>query len=364
MPRKRAGTSNAQEPMRKETAIVQNIFRPALAATDARRPKRMARWWLALFAVIATAGGMPAGHAEGYPERTIKIVVPFPAGGPTDVAARLIAQSISNKLGQGVIVENHAGAGGRIGAKVVAGAAPDGYTLLLGGTNVNAINGALYKDLGFDPINSFVPIGSICTDSMALAVGPTVAANTFQELVAYAKANPGKLKYGAPPGIYTQFAPEYFKIKTGTDVLFVPYKGGAPALTDVIGGHIDMIFNNKSTVLAQLKDKDTRLRALAVTSAARWAELPQTPTLEELGVSGFPPEVIFALLAPAGTPAAIAEKLNHAINDALRSPEVRANLESLGVDAKPGTRQELAAILAEQARQWKTVIEVIGIKME
>ena len=336
----------------------------AATRTSRHRPSRSASWWLALVTVLFTAGSMPAGHAEGYPERTIKIVVPFPAGGPTDVAARLIAQSISNKLGQGVIVENHAGAGGRIGAKAVAGAAPDGYTLLLGGTNVNAINGALYKDLGFDPINSFVPIGSICTDSMALAVGPTVAANTFQELVAYAKANPGKLKYGAPPGIYTQFAPEYFKIKTGTDVLFVPYKGGAPALTDVIGGHIDMIFNNKSTVLAQLKDKDTRLRALAVTSAARWAELPQTPTLEELGVSGFPPEVIFALLAPAGTPAAIAEKLNHAINDALRSPEIRANLESLGVDAKPGTTQELAAILAEQARQWKTVIEVIGIKME
>jgi tripartite-type tricarboxylate transporter receptor subunit TctC len=362
MPRKRAGTSNAQEPMRKETAIVQNIFRPALAATGVRLPKRMARWSLALFAVIATAGGTPASHAEGYPERTIKIVVPFPAGGPTDVAARLIAQSISNRLGQGVVVENHAGAGGRIGAKAVAGAAPDGYTLLLGGTNVNAIAGAIYKDLGFDPIASFAPIAAICTDSMALAISPNVPANTFQELVKYARDNPGKLKYGAPPGIYTQFAAEYFKVKTGTDVLFVPYKGGAPAITDVLGGHIDMVFNNKSTLLAQFKDG--KLKALAVTSAARWPELPQTPTMNELGISGFPSEVLFGLLAPAGTPASIIQQLNQAINEGLRSPEVRTNLEAIGVEAKIGTPQELATALAEQAREWKTVIDVTGIKIE
>src|SRR5580704_15185804 len=193
---------------------------------------------IALFAVLLAAGSIQASHAEGYPERTIKIIVPFPAGGPTDVAARLVAQSISNRLGQGVVVENHAGAGGRIGAKVVAGAAADGYTLLLGGTNVNAIAGAIYKDLGFDPIASFAPIAAICTDSMALAVSPSVPADTIAQLVTYAKDNPGKLKYGAPPGIYTQFAAEFFKIKTSTDILFVPYKGGAPALTDVLGGHI------------------------------------------------------------------------------------------------------------------------------
>src|SRR5471032_1708185 len=185
------------------------------------------RWLLALLTVLVAAAPIHAGHAQGYPERTIKIVVLFPAGGPTDVAARLVAQSISTRLGQGVVVENHAGAGGRIGAKMVAGAQADGYTLLLGGTNVNDIAGAIYKDLGFDPIASFAPIAAICVDSMALAVSPNVPADTIQQLVKYARDNPGKLKYGAPPGIYTQFAAEYFKVKTGTDVLFVPYKGGA-----------------------------------------------------------------------------------------------------------------------------------------
>jgi tripartite-type tricarboxylate transporter receptor subunit TctC len=335
-----------------------DIFRSVLAATGIRRAKWMAGWWLALLAIFLAAGAMPASHAEGYPERTIKIVVPFPAGGPTDVAARLIAQSISSRLGQGVVVENHAGAGGRIGAKVVAGAAPDGYTLLLGGTNVNAIAGAIYKDLGFDPINSFAPIAAICTDSMALAVSPNVPANTSQELVKYARDNPGKLKYGAPPGIYTQFAAEYFKVKTGTDILFVPYKGGAPAITDVLGGHIDMVFNNKSTLLAQFKDG--KLKALAVTSAARWPELPQTPTMTEMGIPGFPSEVLFGLLAPAGTPPAIVLQLNQAIEEGLRSPQVRSNLEGIGVEARLGTAEDFAAALEQQAREWKTVIDAIG----
>jgi tripartite-type tricarboxylate transporter receptor subunit TctC len=342
-----------------EAIIMHSIFGFAFAATRMVNYRSIACRLLALFAVLLAAG---SGHAEGYPERTIKIVVPFPAGGPTDVAARLIAQSISTRLGKGVVVENHAGAGGRIGAKVVAGAAPDGYTLLLGGTNVNAIAGAIYKDLGFDPVASFAPIAAICIDSMALAVSPRVPADTFQELVKYAKDNPGKLKYGAPPGIYTQFAAEFFKIKTGTDILFVPYKGGAPAITDLLGGHIDMLFNNKSTLLPHFKDG--RLKALAVTSGARWPELPQTPTMNEVGILGFPSEVLFGLLAPAGTPVTIIQQLNHAINEGLRSAEVRTNLEAIGVEARIGTAQELAAALAEQAREWKTVIDAIGVKIE
>ena len=309
------------------------------------------------------AGSIQASRAEGYPERTIKIVVPFPAGGPTDIAARLVAQSISNRLGQGVVVENHAGAGGRIGAKIVAGAAADGYTLLLGGTNVNAIAGAIYKDLGFDPIGSFAPIAAICVDSMyLLAVSPAVPADTIPQLVEYAKANPGKLKYGAPPGIYTQFAAEFFKIKTGTDLLFVPYKGGAPAIADLLGGHIDMVFNNKSTLLALFRDG--KLKPLAVTSSARWPELPQTPTMTEVGIPGFPSEVLFALLAPAGTPPAIVWQLNEAINEGLRSAEVRTNLEAIGVEARIGTPKELATALADQAREWKAVIDVIGVEAE
>jgi tripartite-type tricarboxylate transporter receptor subunit TctC len=345
-----------------EGTIIVRIARSTFVT--ARIPDRhsTARWLLALFTVLLAAGSLQASHAAEYPERTIKIVVPFPAGGPTDIAARLVAQSISTRLGQGVVVENHAGAGGRIGAKMVAGAQADGYTLLLGGTNVNAIAGAIYKDLGFDPIASFAPIAAICVDSMALAVSPSVPADTVQQLVAYAKNNPGKLKYGAPPGIYTQFAGEFFKIKTGTDILFVPYKGGAPAIADLLGAHIDMVFNNKSTLLSLFKDG--KLKALAVTSAARWPELPQTPTMNEVAITGFPSEVLFGLLAPAGTPAAIIQQLNQAINEGLRSTEVRTNLEAIGVEARIGTAQDLATELAGQAREWKTVIDAIGIEAE
>jgi tripartite-type tricarboxylate transporter receptor subunit TctC len=318
---------------------------------------------LALLSASLCAGSsIEASRAEGYPDRTIKLIVPFPAGGPTDVAARLLAQALSPRLGQNVIVENQAGAGGRIGAKVVATAAPDGYTLLLGGTNVNAISGAIYKNLGFEPIKSFAPVAMIYTDSLALAVSPRVPANTCQELVRYAKENPGKLKFGAPPGIYTHFAGEFFKTKTATDIMFVPYKGGAPAVTDVLGGHIDMVFNNKSTLLPHFKEG--KLKALAVTSQSRWPELPETPTLQEVGVSGLPTEVIFGLLAPAGTPATIIRQLNSATNDGLRSPEVRASLQAIGVEARIGTPEEFTEALGEQAKQWKAVTEEIGIKME
>jgi tripartite-type tricarboxylate transporter receptor subunit TctC len=343
---------------------VRNPVRSAFAAARMAglRPVRVAGRLLALLTLLLAAVSIQASHAEGYPERTIKIVVPFPAGGPTDVAARLIAQSISSKLGKGVVVENHAGAAGRIGAKVVAKATPDGYTLLLGGTNVNAITGAIYKDLGFDPIKSFAPIAVVCVDSLAVAISRYVAANTFQEFVQYAKAHPGKLKYGASPGIYTHFAGEFFKTKTGTDILFVPYKGGAPAVTDLLGGHIDMVVNNKSNLLSLFKDG--KLKALAVTSQARWPELPQTPTMNEVGILGFPSEVLFGLLAPAGTPVTIIEQLNRAVNEGLRSAEVRSSLEAVGVEARLGTAQEFAAALAAQAREWQAVIDETGIKVE
>ena len=343
---------------------LRNLIRPAFAAIlmAGLRPVRVAGRIPAVLAVLLAAMSIQASHADGYPERTIKIVVPFPAGGPTDVAARLIAQSISSKLGKGVVVENHAGAAGRIGAKVVAKAAPDGYTLLLGGTNVNAITGAIYKDLGFDPIKSFAPIAIVCVDSLAVAISPQLAANTFPEFVQYAKAHPGKLKYGASPGIYTHFAGEFFKTKTGTDILFVPYKGGAPAVTDVLGGHIDMVVNNKSNLLSLFKDG--KLKALAVTSQTRWPELPQTPTMNEVGIVGFPSEVLFGLLAPAGTPVAIIQQLNRAVNEGLQSAEVRSSLEAVGVEARLGTAQEFAAALDAQAREWQAVIDETGIKVE
>jgi tripartite-type tricarboxylate transporter receptor subunit TctC len=187
-------------------------------------------------------------------------------------------------------------------------------------------------------------------------------AQTFEQFVQYAKSNPGKLTYGAPPGIYTQFAAEFFKVKTGTDILFVPYKGAAPAITDLLGGHIDMVFNNKSTLLVHFRSG--KLRPLAVTSKVRWPELPDTPTMQELGVAGFPTEVWFGLLAPAGTPPAIVSALNAAVNNGLGSAEVRTSLAELGLEAKIGTAQDFAAALAEQAHEWRAVIEATGVKVE
>ena len=318
------------------------------------------RWLTMLMLALAVFIRQPV-RAGDYPERTIKIVVPFPAGGPTDVAARLIAQSLATKFGKGVVVENHPGAGGRIGAKVAASATPDGYTLLLGGTNVNAI-GAIYTDLGFDPVKSFAPIAVVCVDSLAIAISPRVPADNFNEFVSYAKHHPGQLKYGASPGIYTQFAGEYFKLKTGTDILFVPYKGGAPAVTDALGGHIEMVVNNKSNLLPQFKDG--KLKALAVTSRERWRELPQIPTMRELGILGFPQEVLFGLLAPAGTSNSIIMQLNSPINEALQSVEVRTSLDSIGVDTRIGTPDAFASALDEQAREWKQVIAETGIVVE
>ena len=318
--------------------------------------------FLTLLAVTFVPAAFGAENNDSYPERIIKIVVPFPPGGPTDVAARLVAQSLSSTLNEKVVIENLSGAGGRIGAKAVASAQPDGYTLLLGGTNVNAIIGAVYKNLGFDPMNSFAPVAAICIDSMALVVSPSVPAETFQQFIQYAKDNPGRLKFGAPPGIYTHFAGEFFKVKTGTDILFVPYKGGAPAITDVLGGHIDMVFNNKSTLLAHIKEG--KLRALAVTSGARWPELPDIPTMRELGITGFPTEVWFGLLAPAGTSITIIQKVNHAVNEGLKSAEVRASLATLGMEAKAGSPKDFAAALTEQAQDWSSVIEAIGVKLE
>jgi tripartite-type tricarboxylate transporter receptor subunit TctC len=344
---------------------MQNVLKRACAASrDAIHATRrvVAGGLVMLLAIGAVPATLRPIHADSYPERPIKIVVPFSPGGPTDVVARLIAQSLSSRLGQNVVVENLTGAGGKIGAKAAATAHPDGYTLLLGGTNVNAMLGALYKNLGFDPTDSFTPVAAICVDSMALAISPGAPADTFQQFIEYAKNNPGKLKYGAPPGIYTHFAGEFLKIKTGTDILFVPYKGGAAAITDVIGGHIDMIFNPKSSLLTHFQAG--KLKALAVTSETRWPELPDTPTMTEVGVTGFPKEVWFGMLAPAGTPAAIVGQLNHAVNQGLKSGEVRASLDKLGVEARLGTPQDFAAALSEQVRDWKAVVDATGIRVD
>jgi tripartite-type tricarboxylate transporter receptor subunit TctC len=320
------------------------------------------RTWVTVALCCLFVLGGPHANAQPYPSRIIRIIVPFPPGGPTDVAARLIVQPLSETLGQSVIIENQGGAGGRTGSRYVARAAADGYTLLLGGTNLNSIIPALYRDLDYDPVKSFVPVAAIASDSMVMVVNPSVPANSVAEFVAYAKAHPGKLKYGSAPGIASHLGSELLKYRAGIDVPFIPYRGGAPAITDLLGGQIDMIFNNKSVLLSLIQAK--KLRPLAVTADKRWPELPDVPTMQEAGFPGFPTGIVYGLLAPAGTPDTVVATLNAAVNKALQSPAFRAGLAKLGIEARSQTAQAFGAGLNADAAKYDEIVRLTGIKVE
>jgi tripartite-type tricarboxylate transporter receptor subunit TctC len=314
-----------------------------------------------LTAALALAGADCAG-AQGFPDHLIKIVVPYPPAGPADVAARLISQPLSSKLGQSVVIENQPGAGGRTGSKFVAQAAADGYTLLLGGTNPNAIGQSLFRNLNFEPMKDFTAIALISFDSNALVVNPAIPAKNLQELVQYAKANPGKVSSGATVGIGPHVCLELFRVRSGTDIVFVPYKGAAAAVTDLLGNQIQISMTSKAVLLPLIKEG--RLRALAVTSEERWPELPDVPTLHEAGYGGFPPNLYSGLLAPAHTPAAVIDKINAAVNEGLKTPELQASIAKLGLQMRPMSAAEFAAKLAEDARNWEAAVNESGVRID
>ena len=313
-------------------------------------------------AAALLAASIAGAHAQTFPDRPIKVMVPYPAGGPTDTVARAITQSLTTDLGQSVIVENQAGAGGRLAMKTVARAAPDGYTLLLGGTNNNGITPAVYKDLDFDAAKDFAPVAAIATNSLVLVVNPNVPVKTLAELVAYAKANPGKLSMGGGIGISPHFIMEFVRVKSGTNMQFVPYRGAAPAMTDAISGQIQIHASAKVLLLPQIQVG--KLRALVVASAKRWPELPDVPTLQEAGMDGFPPDVWYGLLAPAGTPAPVIAKLNATVNARLKTPEMQASLAKLSLDARPMTPQQFGDVLAKDMQQWADLAKQTGIKLD
>jgi tripartite-type tricarboxylate transporter receptor subunit TctC len=319
------------------------------------------RFLLSVSALAFSLKGISFAQAQSYPDRIIKLVVPFPAGGPTDIMGRIAGQLVSSALGQNVVVENRPGGGGTIGSQDVAHANPDGYTLLLGGTNTNAINAALYKNLSYDPIKDFTPIASIAADSSALVISPSIPAKTLQEFVAYLKANPGKLNCGAVLGIAPHVMVEYFKHITGTNMVFVPYKGGAALMPDLLSGQIQMTFGAKSFFLPYIQAG--KLRPLAVTSDSRWPELPDVPTMHESGFTPFPAYQWFLVLAPAKTPAAIAEKLNAAINGGLKSPAVQAQLAKLGTEPRIRSQRDLVEFMAQESKLWNTMVSSAEIKL-
>ena len=261
-----------------------------------------------------------------------------------------------------MIVENVAGAGGRIGTRDVARAAPDGYTLLLGGTNDNAIAPVLYKNLDYDPAKDFVPVSAVATDSNAIVVNPEVPVHTLAELASYTKANPGKLTSGATLGIAPHLMLEFIRVRTGADMVFVPYKGAAPAIADVLGNHIQVNASAKSVLLPLIKDG--KLRALAVSSAERWPELPDVPTLRESGLDGFPTAVWFVLMAPAGTPPAVITKLNEAVNLHILSKPIREGIRKIGLEPHVLAPEVLAKVIADETQLWQGVARETGVHLE
>ena len=317
---------------------------------------------LAAFAAIGLAlGACDGATAQTYPNRTIRLVVPFPAGGPPDVIARVVADALTTRLGQTVVVENRPGAGATVGTRSVAAAQPDGYTLLYASTTSLSIAPSLFKNVDYDPIKSFAPVAGISIGPAVVVVHPSVPAKTVAELVAHAKANPGKLNYGAGVASPPHIAWAQWQQATGTEVLFVPYRGMAPAMSDLIGGQIQLMIDGIGPLLPHIQEG--KVRALAVTGTTRSSEFPQLPTMTE---AGFPLVQSFwtGVVAPAGTPAEIVAKLNAAINDALASDAMKAHLRRLNVDPNVTTPPQFAEFVAAEAKKWADVIPSTGIKAE
>jgi tripartite-type tricarboxylate transporter receptor subunit TctC len=317
-------------------------------------------WTFAASAQVATPAPAPA---RDYPTAPSRIVVPFTPGGSTDILARAIGQKLTQAWGQPVIVDNVPGAGGAIGAEKVARAAPDGYTLLMGHIGTLAVNPSLYPKLPYDPVKSFAPVAWVARVPNVLVVHPSVNAKTVGELVALAKARPGTLNYGSGGnGSAANLAGEYFNLKTGSQIVHVPYRGTAPAVTDLAGGQIQVMFTGAPAVLPQVKAG--QLRALAVSSPQRMAALPQLPTVAESGYPDFEADQWYGVVAPAGTPVAIVAKLNAAINQSLTSPELQARLQSEGAEATPTTPEAFGALIRREIGRWKPVIQSGRVKAD
>ena len=315
----------------------------------------------ALLAVLALAA-VPV-RAQDYPNRPITLIVPFPPGGSTTIVGRIIADKMSEVLGQSIVVDNRGGAGGTIGSRAVAKSAPDGYTILLGYTGTLAIGPSLYGNVGYDPRTDFEPIGRIGTAPNTLVVHPSFPVHSVPELIAYAKANPGKVNFGsAGIGTVSHVCGEYFANVAGVKITHVPYKGTGPAIIDLLGGHIPMAF---APVPATHENAKTgRLRMLAVTSAVRSTLLPEVPTIAEAALPGFEAVLRYGLVAPPGTPRPIIEKLNAALNAVLTSADVRGRLAIEGAEPLPSTPAEYGADIDREETQWSKVVKASGAKAE
>jgi tripartite-type tricarboxylate transporter receptor subunit TctC len=314
-----------------------------------------------LAALSLGLGALTAAAQEVYPVKTIRLIAPFPPGGTTDVLSRIVAQKLTDSLGRQVVVDNRPGAGGNIGHEIAAKTAPDGYTLVMSSNAALVTNPHLYKRLGFDPLNDFSPVSLVAKAGPVLVVHPSVPARSVKELIALAKSKPGKLTFGSGgKGTPAHVAGEIFKAATGINIIHVPYKGGILAVTDLVGGQIDMVFSDMVPAVPQIKAG--KLRALAVTSGQRSPALPDVPTMVEAGVKEPIPETWWAVLAPKGTPAAIIGRLNAELAQIMKLPDVREKYTGLGVFTAHTAPERVAELIRLESPQMGRVLKAAGVE--
>ncbi len=316
------------------------------------------------FATLVAALLVSAGlQAQGFPDRPIKIIVPFTPAGSSDIVARVMADGATEVLGQSVVIENVPGAGGNVGTARAAKAAADGYTLVQCTIGTCSINGSLYTNVGFDAQKDFTPVFLTGGVMNVFTVNNNFVAKTMQEMVAWAKGNPGRLTYGSSGiGASNHLAPEWLAYLTGISMIHVPYKGSGPAIIDIVGGQIMMFNDNEPSILPQIKSG--KVRALAVTGPQRSASLPDVPTMEEAGYKGFVVEPWFGFMAPRGTPKAVVDKLNAAFNTALQNPRIKKRLEETGLRVVGGPPERLGDQIRTETERWAQVIKANNIKAE
>ena len=315
---------------------------------------------LALAACLALTPVL--GMADSFPEKPITLVVPYPAGGTNDVIARALAEKMGLAYGKPVVVENRAGAGGNVGAQSVARATPDGYTLFVSAAGPLSVNKQLYKSIRYDPQKDFAPIALLASVPIMLVANPSAPFKTVAELIAHAKANPGKLSYGSQGnGTTSHLTMEMLKMRAGVNIVHVPYRGSAPATTDLIGGAIQVMFDNSPTTLPHVRSG--RAHALGVAAARRVEGMTDIPSISET-VSGFQSEAWFGLVAPAGTPAAVIQNLNNVVNKVLADPEMKAQFAKSGVELRGGTAQEFGAFIDREVARWGEIIKAAGVQVD
>ena len=324
---------------------------------------RQSLFGIAAMAAVALAAIWPAGAQAAFPDRPIMLVVPFPAGGSTDLVARVVAEKMSQDLGQQIVVDNRGGAGGNVGAAAAAKADPDGYTILMGTVATHSINSALYRKMPYDPVKDFAPISLLVVVPNVLVVNPDFPAKNVQELIALLKEKPGEYSYASSGnGTPLHLSGELFKSMAGVDMVHVPYKGAGPALVDVMGGHVPIMFDNLPSSAEHIRAG--KLRGLAVTTAERSPSMPELPTIAELGLPGYETYTWNALFAPAGTPPDVITTLNEAAVAAVQDPGVKAKLATMGASVVGSTPEELGQHVAAEMAKWAPVVKASGAQID